>query len=153
MPTTARKRTPRTSPAYIDEYVALCADLPLVKIESRTELAAAERVIDRLALVGDDRMSRAQSDYLDVLIDLHEEAEGKFFGPELAALEAKVRAITGVELLRHLADANGLSGGDVGRVLGSRQLGNAILRGDRQISKASAVKLAAHFGLDAGAFL
>jgi antitoxin component HigA of HigAB toxin-antitoxin module len=38
-------------------------------------------------------------------------------------------------------------------VLGQRQLGSAILRGDRQLSKAHVVKLGAHFGISPSVFL
>lgn len=153
MPTNTQKKTPRTSGAYIDEYVSLCMEFPLVRIETKAEFARAEKMIDRLATISEESMTRAQADYLDMLVDVYEDAERKLVGPELAALEAKVRDITGVELLKYLAAQHGMSGGDVGRILGSRQLGNAILRGDRQISKAHAVKLGEHFSLDAGVFL
>ena len=148
-----KKKTARTSAAYIDDYISLCSDFPLVKIETKAEYAKASKMIERLAVMDENTMSRAQLDYLDVLVDLYEEAERKFYGPELDALEARLAAITGVEMLRYIAEQRGLSGGDIGRILGSRQLGNAILRGDRQISKANAVKLAEHFKLDAGVFL
>jgi antitoxin component HigA of HigAB toxin-antitoxin module len=42
---------------------------------------------------------------------------------------------------------------DIGRILGSRSLGAAILRGDRQISKENALKLASHFKLNPGLFI
>jgi antitoxin component HigA of HigAB toxin-antitoxin module len=49
--------------------------------------------------------------------------------------------------------AHGLSASGIGRILGSRSLGPAILRGDRQISKENALKLAAHFKLNPGLFI
>lgn len=153
MASTTHKKLPRTSEAYTDEYVALCTEFPLVKVETKAEFAKAGRMIDRLSLLNEDALTRAQGDYLDMLVVVYEEAERRFFGPELAALEAKLKDITGLDLLKHLAEASGMSGGDIGRLLGSRQLGNAILRGDRQISKTHAVKLGEYFKVDAGAFL
>ena len=153
MATAATKRPARTSQSYLDEYLALCAEFPLVKIETKAEFARSKKMLDRLSLMREEAMSRAQTDYLDMLVDVYEEGERKFHGPALAAFDAMCAAISGVEILQSFADDHGLSGGDIGRLLGSRQLGNAILRGDRKISKAHALKLGEHFHIDAGIFL
>lgn len=150
---TTSKKSSRTSVTYLDEYLALCAEFPLVKIETRAEFARAKKMLGRLSLMNEDAMSRAQTDYLDMLVDIYEEGERKFHGPALDALEALVASISGVEILRSFAEDHGMSGGDIGRLLGSRQLGNAILRGDRKISKAHALKLGERFNIDAGVFL
>ena len=146
-------KAPRRGGAYLDEYLGLCADLPLARIETKAEFARAGKIVDRLAVVGEERLSRAQSDYLDVLVTLFEDAEQRLFGKELAELDAALRDVSGVEALRYLAEQTGMSGSDLGRLLGNRQLGSAILRGDRQISKANAKRLGEHFRVDAGLFL
>ena len=46
-----------------------------------------------------------------------------------------------------------MTASDLGRVLGNRSLGAAILRGDRAISKANAIKLADYFKVSAALFL
>ncbi len=46
-----------------------------------------------------------------------------------------------------------MSASDLGRLLGARPLGSAILRRERQLSKANILKLADHFRVDPGLFL
>jgi plasmid maintenance system antidote protein VapI len=46
-----------------------------------------------------------------------------------------------------------MSASDLGRILGNRTLGPAIIRGDRKISKANAIKLGKYFKLNPGIFL
>ena len=58
-----------------------------------------------------------------------------------------------IEILKFLLKQNGLSGSDLGRILGQRQLGSKILRGERELSKAQIKTLAAYFSVDPGLFL
>ncbi|GAG52203.1 unnamed protein product, partial [marine sediment metagenome] len=58
-----------------------------------------------------------------------------------------------VSLLGFLLEENSMSASDLGRLLGQRQLGSAILRGDRNLSKAHIKVLSAHFRVEAGLFL
>ena len=143
----------RGTPTYIDEYVALCTTLPLAPIETKKELKAAGKVIDALAVIGEDRLTRAQADYLSVLTDLFEDAESRLYADELADLQKEVDALTGLDSLKHLVEQHDMSGSDLGRLIGNRSLGNAILRGDRQLSKDHIKVLSGHFGVDAGVFL
>jgi hypothetical protein len=54
----------------------------------------------------------------------------------------------------HLSCEHQLSGADISRIPGkSASLGAMILRGDRGITAAHAVRLGSHFGLPPGAFL
>jgi len=46
-----------------------------------------------------------------------------------------------------------MTASDLGRLLGQRQLGATILRGDRKLSKTHIRRLAEHFHVDAGLFL
>ncbi|MEL7237377.1 MAG: transcriptional regulator [Planctomycetota bacterium] len=131
----------------------LCAEFPLVPLTTKRELRAAEIVMDRLAVMDEDRMVRAEEDYLAVLTDLYEAAETKLFGDEIAELNRKVSKISGVDALRFLLNQNGLTGSDLGRMLGNRQLGNAILRGDRQLSKDHIRILTKRFTVSADLFL
>ena len=48
---------------------------------------------------------------------------------------------------------HGLTGSDVGRILGHRELGSNVLRGDRRISRAHAQALGKRFGLPPEVFL
>ena len=56
------------------------------------------------------------------------------------------------EILEFLAEENGMSGSDLGRILGSRTLGPALLRGQRSLSKTHIKKLADHFSVSPALF-
>ena len=49
------------------------------------------------------------------------------------------------DTLTRLLDVHGLTASDLGRLLGNRTLGSAILRGDRDLSKAHILTLAERF--------
>ena len=146
---------PATLPAdgYLGEYLRLCAAFPLAPISSKAKLRAAERTMDRLAVIDEDRLTRAQADYLSVLTDLYEAAERRLYAAELAELDESLAAIDAVDSLRHLLEQNEMSGSDLGRLLGNRQLGNAILRRERQLSKEHIRVLASHFRVSADLLL
>jgi antitoxin component HigA of HigAB toxin-antitoxin module len=61
--------------------------------------------------------------------------------------------IDAVEALSFLLEQNGMSASDLGRLLGNRQLGAAILRRERQLSKANIIKLRDRFKVSADLFL
>jgi len=65
----------------------------------------------------------------------------------------EMRDVTGLDLVKHLLEANDLTASDLGRILGHRESGSKMLRADRQISKMQAKALGAHFGLQAEMFL
>ena len=58
-----------------------------------------------------------------------------------------------VRRLRFLVEENGLTGRELGRILGDETLGNRVLRGERELSKAHIRKLADHFGVSPALFL
>ncbi len=156
MPTLTPKLTPkprRTQQAYRDEYLVLNANFPLAPIATKAALRRAEKIMDNLAVLDERAMSRAQSDYLAVLTDLYEAAERKLFAEELAELTGNVKEIDGRAALQFLVEQHAMSAADLGRLLGNRSLGSAILRGDREMSKANIVILARHFSVKADLFL
>lgn len=65
----------------------------------------------------------------------------------------KSTATMGLAILNHLMDANDMNASDLGRLLGHRELGSKILRGEREISKSHAASLGEHFGLPPETFL
>jgi HTH-type transcriptional regulator/antitoxin HigA len=125
-------------------YAELVRLLPPRTIHDDVDLENVTEIIDRLAVLS--RPSKDQADYLETLTTL------------VAAYEAAHHAIDvskigPLETLKFLVQEHGLNASDLGRILGQRQLGSAILRGDRQLSKTHIVKLAAHFGVSPGVFL
>lgn len=112
-------------------------------IRDHADLDNALELMDRLAVL--DKPTPDQADYLHVLSNLIEEFEQN--------RQAPGEGLGPIEALRFLMDEHGMSASDVGRLLGQRQLGAAILRGARKLSKTHIRKLADHFGVRADLFL
>ena len=106
------------------------------------DLANATEVID--AMAGYD-LTPDQEDYLEVLSDLVGKYEDQHFPIALPKT-------TPLQRLRYVMEEAGMTGSDLGRLLGNRGLGSLILRGRRQLSKNHIRTLAEHFRLDPGYF-
>ena len=132
---------PSQMPATSD---ALCRMFIPRPIRNETQLRKVARVIDRLAVL--DKPTRSQRDYLEVLATLVEAYESR-------RCEIDTPGVTPIEALKFLMAENDMTGSDLGRLLGQRQLGAQILSGRRQLSKAHIRKLAGHFNVRADLFL
>ena len=119
-------------------FAGLNALHALRPISDKVDFDNAQEVSDQLAVL--DRRTRDQDDYLETLSLLIERYELEHAAINTAGLDP-------VETLRYLMDAHGMTASDLGRVLGERSLGAAVLRGDRQLSKAHIRALCAHFGV------
>jgi HTH-type transcriptional regulator/antitoxin HigA len=126
------------------DYAALCRlHLPRpirdrAEYENTLEIAEAFAGFETL-------MSEDQNDYFDLLAGLLEDWE---------AIHVKWKKLPVRKIIQHLLDEHDLSGADLSRILGaSRNLGTAILRGEREITIAHARALGARFGLPASAFI
>jgi HTH-type transcriptional regulator/antitoxin HigA len=92
-----------------------------------------------------DDFTRDQTDYFDLLCSLLEEYDAK---------TVKWPKVTGVDVLKHLLEEQGLVAADLSRLLGgSRNLGAMILRGERKLTLNHVRTLARHFGVSADLFL
>jgi HTH-type transcriptional regulator/antitoxin HigA len=111
-------------------------------IHNRNDYRKAVRVAAVIASL--DNLTSGQSDYLEVLTKVISEYEEKH-------LEMSKR--TPLEILKFLVEENQMSGSDVGRVLGNRTLGPALLRGERSLSKSHIIKLADYFSVSPALFL
>jgi len=87
-----------------------------------------------------------ESDFLEVMTILIEHYEDEHHRIETGHK-------TGAELLKHLMEENGLSGADLGRILGNRTEGYPILRGERELTKSQMRRLGEHFNVPPGLFL
>jgi len=130
------KRLPRT-------YAGLVAMLPPRPIHDKVDYDNAVEMIDRLA--GFD-LTADQEDYLDALATFVEAYERDRFPPDDARL-------TPLAALKFLVAEHGMTASDLGRLLGNRALGAAILSGRRSLSKAHIKKLAGHFKVEPGLLL
>jgi HTH-type transcriptional regulator/antitoxin HigA len=117
--------------------------LPPRPIHDDVDLANATEMIDRLA--GFD-LNADQEDYLEALSTFVEAYEADRF-------PINDSAIAPLEVLKTLLAQHDMSASDLGRLLGNRTLGPAILSGRRAISKTHIKKLAEHFKVEPGLFL
>jgi antitoxin component HigA of HigAB toxin-antitoxin module len=135
-----RKTKSSALPAVYAELIALFPLRPLHDdVDYENALEVAEAMVGRVDLTVD------QADYLDVLADIIQKYEARRY-----AISARG---TPLGTLRHMLEEQGLSGSDLGRLLGSRPLGSAILRGERELSKAHIRTLAEHFKVSTDLFL
>lgn len=127
-----------------DDYSALCQVFPPRPLHDAVGYRNTVEIADAFAGF-EERMSKDQNDYFDLLCQLIESYEEVWSKPP---------AIVGLPLLVHLVEEQGLSGADVSRILGrSGSLGPMILRGERKITADHAVSLGRQFGLRPDAFL
>jgi len=128
-------------------YGDLVALLPPRPIHDDVDLANATEVIHRLALAGaGSPLNADQEDYLEALstfVEAYEDIHYPFDDSKLTPLD----------VLKFLLEDRDMNASDLGRLLGNRTLGAAILSGKRNLSKAHIKKLAEHFKLDPGVFL
>ncbi len=118
--------------------------MPPRTIHDDIDLVNVTEIVDRLAVL--DHPTKDQADYLETLCTLVAAYENAHHPIDVSRLGP-------LETLNFLLNERGLSASDLGRILGQRQLGSAILRGRRQLSKTHICKLAAYFGVSPGVFL
>jgi HTH-type transcriptional regulator/antitoxin HigA len=127
-------------PKTYGEIVAL---LPPRPIHDDVDLANADEMIDQLA--GFD-LNADQEDYLQALstfVEAYEAARFPMDDSHFSPLEA----------LKALLKEHGMTASDLGRLLGNRTLGAAILAGRRSLSKTRIKALAGHFKVEPRLFL
>ncbi len=96
------------------------------------------------ALTAKRKLNKDQRDYLESLATLIEAYENKHF---------PIDTQDPIETLEFLLESNALNGSDLGRILGQRQLGSKILKGERHLSKSHIKRLAEYFSVEPGLFL
>ena len=88
-------------------------------------------------------LTSEQADYLEILTKIIADYEEKHY--EMSKHNPQ-------EILKFLVEENQMSGSDLGRILGSRTLGPALLRGERSLSKTNIKKLAKYFSVSPALF-
>jgi len=111
-------------------------------IHNKTDYRKAVRVAAMISSL--DNLTSEQSDYLEVLTKIVADYEEKHF--EMSKHNPQ-------EILKYLVEENQMNSSDLGRILGNRTLGSALLRGERSLSKTHIKKLAAYFSVSPALFL
>ena len=127
------------------EYGALCRNVLLPRpIRDRTHYRETVAIADTLA---GHRLNRDQSDYFALLCDLIETWESDH-------QPAPPSAAGPLDVLRHLLEANTLTGADLARLLDvSPSLASRILSGERQLTTTHIGALSRRFDISPAAFL
>jgi antitoxin component HigA of HigAB toxin-antitoxin module len=133
MTTAIRNRVPGT-------FEGLNRLRPLYVIRSEREYARARKMAIELAMNSDD-LAPGQLRYLETLSVLMETYEREHHLKE-------ERPASPLEVLKLLMAEHDMNGSDLGRLLGHRQLGGAILRGERGLTKTHIATLAGYFGVN-----
>jgi HTH-type transcriptional regulator / antitoxin HigA len=142
---TAKSRTAKRVTHGARRYMDLVEQFPLRPIRTKRDYLAATKIMDKLAVRGEDDLSRDELDYLDVLTNLVEAYDGQHV-PEPGDG-------TPLERLRALMEESETSTADLGRLLGNSGLASQIILGRRGLSKTHIRILSRHFNLDADYFL
>ena len=124
-------------------YEELVRVLPPRPIHDQVAYKNTMELIDILA---GHRLNRDQGDYLETLSILVERYEAEIL-PDPAEDAGPL------DVLKVLMEEHGMNGSDLGRLLGNRTLGYAILKGDRELSKAHIRRLVEYFKVGPGVFL
>lgn len=107
------------------------------KVDYQHALTVATELASRTNLISE------QADYLEVLTTLIADYEERHF---------EMSKHSPHEILKFLVEENKMSGSDLGRILGSRTLGPALLRGQRSLSKTHIKKLSDYFSVSPALF-
>jgi len=127
-----------------ESFDALNALHTLRPIRDQTDLENARQLVDALAVLR--VRNQDEEDYLETLSTLIEKYEAEQNAVDTSDLMP-------LEVLRYLMEGHDMSASDLGRLLGNRELGAAILRGDRQLSKTHIQILSKHFAVSSDLFL
>jgi HTH-type transcriptional regulator/antitoxin HigA len=140
------------SPAPGKRYMDLIRRFPLRPIRTKVEAKAATTILDRLFGVpasrarGVDHGDVGEADYVRVLAHLLADYE--------ATETAAAKPASGLDVLHHLMDANGMKQMELAAVLGiGAPAVSMILAGTRPLTADHARSLAARFAVDPGLFL
>ena len=128
--------------ADLADYLALCRAFPLLSIRDEAHLDEAISRIDEL--IDRDELSRGEQAYLEALSDLVELYEDEHI---------KIPPVSGVDVLRHLMEENGLRQKDLVPLFGSKSTVSEVLSGKRPLALAHIISLSERFGLPADGFI
>ncbi len=124
-------------------FAALSELHMLRPINDQVDFVNAQEIADALAVL--DRRTKDQNEYLESLSLLMEHYENE-------AVPINKAGLTPIAMLKYLMKQNEMSESDLGRLLGERSLGNAVLTGRRSLSKSHIRALAKRFNVSTDLF-
>jgi HTH-type transcriptional regulator/antitoxin HigA len=130
---------PHGIPRTFSELV--CVWIPKA-IHDRVEFENAREIMN--AMAGHD-LNKDQEDYLEtvsILVDEYDRTHNE-----------QPKKATPLSVLKFLVEEHGISGRELGKILGNESVGGFILRGERHITVEQAKKLGARFSVGPSVFL
>lgn len=125
-----------------DNFLQLQKELmPLKPITSKKDYKKAMTIVE--CLVSMEKLTTAQQQYLEVLSN-----NIAFYEKDIV----KLGNTEPISTLKFLLEQNNLNASDLGRILGNRTLGPAIISGKRALSKSNIKTLADHFSVSPAIF-
>ena len=137
----AAKKIHRKSP--LKTYAALIDLFPLRPLHDEVDYDNALEVAEML--VGLSDLTPDQADYIDVLADIIQKYESQH--------HPVIGRATPLSSLKNMLEERDMTASDLGRLLGNRALGSAILRGERELSKSHIRMLADYFKVSTDLFI
>ena len=137
------KALPRTK--LHPDYWRLIKNFPLRPIRTHAEYDRAAAVLDRLAVKSEDALSSGELDYLETLEKLIAAYDDEHFPMPVGKTPLHVR-------LQTLVEEEGVTGSELGRVVGHRTAGWALLRGRRRLTWSAVQRLCDRFRVSADYF-
>jgi HTH-type transcriptional regulator/antitoxin HigA len=136
---------PQTNPVTPSNTYASVANVSLLRpIQSENHYNLVISEIEELLDLPNPNEN--QSDYLEALSIFVEKYEEKHY-------PINSKHANPIEILKFLMEQHQMTGSDLGRLLGQRQIGSAILRKERGLSKEHIRILAAHFNISSDLLL
>ena len=141
--TLTRNRKKRSAPST--SYLALIHEFLLRPLRDDADYDTASKIVDRLAVRGEDDLDPGEQDYLDALSTFIEIFDDEYYpipdsGSPLEHLKALMREA-------------GMRTTDLGKLLGNRGLASLILNGKRELSKTHIRILADRFKVSPALFI
>jgi HTH-type transcriptional regulator/antitoxin HigA len=136
---------PKQNSKLPSRFEDLVRRMPPQAIRDDVQCTRTLLMINRLMVEG--RLTTGQGLYLQTLVQLVQayEAEHHAIGTS---------AISGLEMLRHLLDENGMNASDLARLLEVHaSMGSKILKGERSLTVEHIRKLSARFKVNPRAFM
>jgi HTH-type transcriptional regulator / antitoxin HigA len=127
------------------DYWKLMRRWPLRAIGSAAEYDRAAELVDELAVKGEEELSAGEGAYLDALCELVEAYDREHYAMPLVHLPVSRR-------VEALLQEQGMSASALGRKLGNRSLGWAIVRGKRRLTWRMVQQLSDEFKVPADYF-
>jgi antitoxin component HigA of HigAB toxin-antitoxin module len=136
-----------TTIATKDLYLDLVRRFPLRPIRNQRQHTQAVKALTQTSLNLQGSRDSGVLDYLEILAGLIDQYECA------AQLKVATSHLTAAEVMRHLAQANGLTVSALARNIGIGQSNlSEMLSGRREFSKRAIQGLCARFGVSAGIF-